>query len=263
MRQKYEEQLKMTNDIEEQLETQKKENSNLKEKYDQLDEENTVSLTYTAVIGSVLSKMLWKTSKTPEAIQTYVETGTMNQFINLVNKTISSFDQTYKEGLPEVETYEFQFILSLLGICINIMAQTVGREFVLERSTGQTLFKNVISYMGDIPMPNDGGSLLKKMMIMLLYNLTFTKQGSFLIESCENSVDNIINCFNSHHTAEIQSIAVSLIIQLLKDSQTNDFCVKVRQKVRITYCLLFYYQLIIFNLKNNYSYHKMRMTSRC
>ncbi|CAG9806463.1 unnamed protein product [Chironomus riparius] len=231
MKEKYEEQLKMTNDIKEQLEIQKTENSALKEKYDQLDEETNVSLTYTAVIGSVLSKMLWKTSKNPQAIQTYIETGSMNQFLNLVNKTISSFDETYKDGLPDVDTYEFQFILSLLGICINIMAQTVGREFVLERVTGQNLFRNVISYMGGIPMPSVGGPLLKRMIIMMLYNLTFTKQGSFLIESLENSVDNIINCFNAHHTAEIQSIAVSLISQLLKDSQTNDFCLKVRQKL--------------------------------
>ncbi|XP_070491798.1 heat shock factor 2-binding protein-like isoform X2 [Chironomus tepperi] len=231
LKQKFDEQFKLTNDIKEQLEIQKNVNNNLKEKYDQLNEENTLSLTYTAAIGSVLSKMLWKTSKNQEAIQTYVETGTLNQFLNLVNRTIISFDTTYKDNLPEVETYEFQFILSLLGICINIMAQNIGREFVLERDLGDSLVNNIILYFGNIPMSTIGGPLLKRMILMILYNLTFTKQGTYLIESCEMSVGNIMKCFDSHHTAEIHSIAIFLIHQLLKDSQTNEFRLKVREQL--------------------------------
>lgn len=239
MKQKYEQQLKVTNEIKEQLDIQTKLNKDLEAKYKQLDEENTLSMTYMAAIGSVLSKMLWKTSKSLEAIETYIETGTMNHFLNLVNRTMISFRETYTNELPDVESYEFQFILSLLGICINILAQDIGREFVLERNIRKELFNNVILYMGDIPMTNIGGTLLKRLMIMFLYNMTFTKQGKFLIESFDKSAENIIKCFGANHTAEIQSLAVALINQLLKDSQRNDFCLKVREKVKLLalFCL--------------------------
>lgn len=238
---KYIQQLKITNEIKEQFKIQQKATDDLKIKCDQLDEEYCMSLAYSAATGAVLSKMVWKTSKSRESIQTYIDTGTLNHFLNLANRTITSFGEVYKDVLPEVETYEFQFLQSLFGVCVNIMAQNFGREFVLERNSGRILFENIITYLGNVPMPSTVGPLIKRMILMLIYNLTFTNQGTYLIESFENSVDNIIKCFSRHHTAEIHSIAVMLLNQLMIDARTKGFRLKVKKKVKTAFNTSLYY----------------------
>lgn len=232
LKNKYIQQQKITNEIKEQLKIQKQSNDFLKSKYDQLDAEYCMSLTYSAATGAVLSKMVWKTSKSRESIQTYIDTGTLNHFLNLANRTITSFGEVYRNGLPEIDTYEFQFLHSLFGTCVNVVAQSFGREFVLDHNSGRILFENVITYLGNVPMSNSVGPLIKRVMLMLLYNLTLTNQGTYLIESFEKTIDNIIKCFNRHHTAEIRSIAVMLLNQLMIDAQTNEFRLKVKEKVK-------------------------------
>lgn len=180
-------------------------------------------------MGATLAKMLWKTSKSQEVILTYIETGTLNQFLNVANVTLMSFIDTYREELPASETYEVNFILSLLGIYTNVAAQRDGRNFVLERENGVEFVKKVLLWLGELKMPN--AQLLKRLILMLLYNLSITKSGAMLIEISDNGIENIMKCFDSSHTIEIQSIAISLMTSLLNELPTVEFCERVTQNV--------------------------------
>lgn len=94
--------------------------------------EANVQANYTAAMGSTMGTMLWKTSKTEEIIQTFIDTvrpsllilslstdlflqGTIQEFIIMSNITLNSFMDSFKENLPNCESYEYKFILSVIG----------------------------------------------------------------------------------------------------------------------------------------------------
>lgn len=181
-------------------------------------------------MGAVMATLLWKTSQSIETIHTYIESGNLNQFLNLANSTIFAFRETYgKDQLPNDESYEFKYITSLFGVCINISAQKIGREYLLEREIAEEFTTNIAAFLGEIPMPI--GNRVKRLVLMLLYNLTFVRQGTVIIQNSNNIIDYTMDCFDSNHTTEIKSIAVSLINVLINDPPETFSCSKVKQKV--------------------------------
>lgn len=200
-------------------------------RYEDAMEELNVQSSYSAAMGSVLGTMLWKTSKTQEVIETYIQTGTLNQFINMANNTLKSFKETYTHELPIPETHEFKFLLSIFGISINVVAQRIGRDFVLERENGLSFIKSAIEYLGEIPLPS--GNLIKRLLLMLIYNISITKRGAKFIQVTEMGIDNILKCYNENHSIDVQSLAITLMTSLLAEIPTQEFCEKVMDKVRL------------------------------
>lgn len=185
---------------------------------------------YSAALGSVLGTMLWKTSKDLIAIETFIESGILNQFLNLANTTIIGFRQTYNTDLPNSETYEFKFLLSLLGIYTNLAAQSIGRDFILQRENGMEFIKTSLEYLGEIPAVN--GALIKNLILMLVYNLSINKRAApIIVNLSEKGIENIFLCFNENHPANVQQLALRLITTLLTEIPRGDFQVKVRAQV--------------------------------
>lgn len=176
-------------------------------------------------MGSVLATMLWRTSKTEDVIATFIETKTLNQFLNLANNTLTSFRETYEAQLPDHETYEFNFIGALLGIYINIAAQQIGRDFILDREIGVEFVKNALEYLGAIPMPS--GVLIKKLILMLLFNINIDKRGCFIIEPGEKGIESILRCLDTQHTSEIQRLSLNLMMVVLTEIPTQELCDKI------------------------------------
>ncbi|KAG5671067.1 hypothetical protein PVAND_001282 [Polypedilum vanderplanki] len=182
-----------------------------------LEQQNT----YSAAMGSTLAKMLWKTSKSQGAIQTYIDTGTMHPFLNLSHNTIAGFQDTYHENLPAPETFEVSYLLSLLGIYTNIVAQSIGRDYVLTHEIGVLGVKRILSYFGEMKMPS--AHLLKRLILMFLYNLSITNEGAKLIAESETGIDNILKCLSVEHGDEIQGIALSLLVSLVNELDSHNF----------------------------------------
>lgn len=180
-------------------------------------------------MGSVLGTMLWKTSKTQEVIETFIETNLLNQFLNLANNTLYSFRSTYKNELPIPESNEHQYIFSIFGIYINIVAQKVGRDFVLDRENGVEFVKDSLKYLGEINMPS--GQMLKRLILMMLYNLSITRRGALLIEIAENGIESILKCQDEYHSPEIQLLSLTLMTTLLTELPSPDFSEKVYNSV--------------------------------
>jgi hypothetical protein len=180
-------------------------------------------------MGSTLAKMLWKTSKSEDVIQTYIDTGTLEPFLNLVNNTIGGFQATYHDDIPPPETHETNFMLSLLGIFTNVVAQQIGREFVLESEVGESCVLKILSYLGEMRMPV--AQLLKRLVLMFLYNLSITRQGAEIISQNDKGIDNILKCLDETHSAEIQLITLSLVTSLVTEFESTRFCSKMKRKV--------------------------------
>jgi hypothetical protein len=183
---------------------------------------------YSAGMGYVLSTMLWKTSKTSAAIETYIEIGILNEFLNLVSVTIKSFRETYEDELPLPDSFEYKFLVSLFGICINILAQRVGRDYVLERDTGKEFIRYSITYLGKVPMPD--GQLIKRLILMMMYNVSIAKSGALLIVEVDECTRSIFNCIDEHHTMEIRTMALTLINLLVEESPTAKFYNEVKNE---------------------------------
>lgn len=213
-------------ELKNELRFQKDENQESKKKYeDNLDALNHQS-SYSVAMGSVLGTMLWKTSKSQEVIETFIEAGLLNQFLNISNNTLVAFRTTYKTELPIAESNEHKFIFAIFGIFINIVAQRVGRDFVLERENGVEFVKDSIKYLGEITtMPS--GHLLKRLILMMLYNLSITKKGALLIQVAENGVESILKCQDVNHSTEIQLLSLTLMTTLLNELPTQEFCDKI------------------------------------
>lgn len=220
-------------ELEEQSNHQKKIAEEATKQYEDTMEELNVQSSYSAAMGSVLGTMLWKTSKTEQVIETYIETGTLNQFLNLVDNTLKSFKKTYTHELPMAETHEFKYLISLFGISINIVAQRIGRDYVLQRENGLSFIRRAIEYLGEIPMPK--GNLLKRLILMLTYNLSITKRGAKFIQITDLAVENILKCYNENHSTDVQSLAITLMTSLLVELPTHEFCEKVMDKVRFLF----------------------------
>jgi hypothetical protein len=198
---------------------------------------------YSAAMGSVIGTMLWKTSKTQEAIETYIETDTLGEFLNLACVVLRAFKETYVEEIPFAESHEHKYILSIFGIFVNIVAQRVGRNFILERDAGVNFINHAISYLKDIPMPS--GQVLKRLILMMLFNVSITNRGALLIETSENCIENVLKCTDQNNTSEIQSLALSIMTSLLEELPTQNFVQKVIQVVRKIRNLI-KYQFFIF-----------------
>lgn len=195
----------------------------------------TSQSSYAAAMGSVLTTMLWKTSKTEDVIATFIDTNTLNHFLNLAMVTMTSFRETYEKVLPDAETNEFKFIVALLGIYINIAAQRVGRDFILDREIGIDFVKICLDYLGEIPMPS--GALLKRLILMLLFNVNIDKRGAMIIEPGDKGIESILGCLNMQHTSEIQTLGLNLMEALLAEMPTQEFCDKIISLVSFFLCI--------------------------
>lgn len=196
---------------------------------DEFEENMRLQSSYSAAMGSILASMVWKTSKTEDVIKTFIDTGTLNSFLNLAHTTLTAFRETYIDEIPKTETYEFKLILSILGIYINIAAQKIGRDFILDREIGIDFIKSALDFLVDIPIPI--GTLIKRLILMLAYNISITKRGADMIELTAKGFENIFKCLDDKHPAEIQALALTLITTLLSEVPTSDFHEKVKNQV--------------------------------
>lgn len=87
----------------------------------------------------------------------------------------------------------------------------------------------MLEHLGSFKLP--GGLLLKRMCLIFLYNLSICKRGAILIQMSKNGIANILKCLGSENTIEIQTLALTLIIAMLNEIPTKEFCQQVMKNV--------------------------------
>lgn len=172
-----------------------------------------------------MGTMLWKSCKTPESVDTFIKTGTLREFLIMCHKTMQSFLEAYADALPPLESYEFKFFMSIFGTIINISAQKHGRDYILENNTGLEFIQEVLININAFQMP--AGQILKRMLLMFLYNVSIGKKGAMFIQMSINGVGNILKCLCLENTSDIQTLALTLLTSLLNELPTQEFCQQI------------------------------------
>lgn len=88
------------------------------------------------------------------------------------------------------------------------------------------------------------GRLLKRMCLIFLYNISICKRGAVLIQTSQNGIGNILRCFGTSNTNEIQSLSLTLMISLINEISTPAFGQQV-MKLVIAFISTIWLMLII------------------
>ncbi|XP_032667112.1 heat shock factor 2-binding protein-like [Odontomachus brunneus] len=133
---------------------------------------------YCATLGAVLGNLTWRASRFPQTIDAWLSTlqSKLEEFLSIVYGTFSAFVNTYKTSLPPTSNVEYKFIIGLLGIVTNLSASPEGREFLITNSSGKEFVLEIIKLIPELP-PSSGSSPLKRLILMVLYNVSMNKTG--------------------------------------------------------------------------------------
>lgn len=162
----------------------------------------------------------------------------------------------YAKEIPSTESHEYKFAMSIIGkfffqafwlrfyfrsfagTNINISAQRSGRNFFLDDKIGITFVHNMLEHLGVFLMPSS--QLLKRMSLILLYNISICKRGALLIQMSKNGVGNILKCLAVENTTEIQTLALTLVNSMLEEIPTKEFYHQVMKNVNKSFVYLFF-----------------------
>lgn len=151
----------------------------------------------------------------------------IGEFISVANVSINSFVESYPTVLPLPDANEYKFMVSILGVSVNISAHRAGREYFVHEDIGITFISNVLDHLSSYPLPS--GHLLKRMSLMFLFNVIILRRGARIVKASSNGVSNILGCLSPDNSDEIQTLALEFMIFFLEQIPPSD---DVVQKIR-------------------------------
>lgn len=69
----------------------------------------------------------------------------------MIPDSLRSFIESFGEKLPSVQSKEYQFILSMIGIITNIAAVSEGRNFLTNCQEGERIIRELLGMVLEIP----------------------------------------------------------------------------------------------------------------
>lgn len=182
--------------------------------------------------GATLGRLLWKTSKTEEMIQTCIETEdgkALEDFLYISQLASEKFIQKYLDELPPATSFEMLFATSLYGILVNIAGHENGRKFILDSSSGLELVDHTLKALGIIKMP--AGRSFKNILLVFLNNISISERGAIFFSVAEDGLKNLVDCFQDFDALEIQITAMKIVLNLIRDVQSPEFNQKVAKAI--------------------------------
>ncbi|XP_051155258.1 uncharacterized protein LOC127277886 isoform X2 [Leptopilina boulardi] len=206
-------------DLEKQLEIQKKKLIEAEEETCHLKEQLLDHSTFSISLGAVLGNLLWHASKIPDVVEIWISKPyiKLDEFFGAVNGTFFSFIKTYGETELPINSDECQFVMSLLGITANLSVS--GKEFILTRTTGKELIKNLIDYFSYLQLATPRHALwrCKKIILCILYNISLNVIGVQLLRDFQ-----VVNKVLRHCFKETTPEDINLHCLYILDSITSD-----------------------------------------
>ncbi|XP_034933616.1 heat shock factor 2-binding protein-like [Chelonus insularis] len=184
-----------------------------KESLINLDEQN---VNLRANLGAVTGNLLWKSSKYPQIVNTWLteHQSIVSNFLFIAVGTVRSFIETFQPSFPSINNNETQFVVAILGIITNISATPGGRQFLVDHTEGKTLIAYLVEFLPT--MIGDTGNVMKKLMLKILFNISMNCEGfSYLFQL--NIEESIVHCFEDCTPVEI----LTLVLQLLQSLTYN------------------------------------------
>ncbi|XP_020300551.1 heat shock factor 2-binding protein-like [Pseudomyrmex gracilis] len=190
-----------------------KEKENAFEEIEQLKDQILSQSTYCTSLGAVLGNLTWRASKFPQIVDTWISNcqSEIGEFLAIVNGTFSAFVSIYKFGFPPTSNVEYQFVKGLLGIATNITANPESREFLITNRNGTEFVQKIIKLTPELP-PAPGSLSLKRLMLMIMYNVSINKTGlRYLFESRVG--DTLSHCLEHESSSELMQLLCLRVLQ--------------------------------------------------
>ncbi|XP_011876176.1 PREDICTED: heat shock factor 2-binding protein-like [Vollenhovia emeryi] len=168
-----------------QIERLTKQKEDAFEEIERLKDQILSQSTYCTSLGAVLGSLTWRASRFPQIADVWLSNfqNTIGEFLSIVNGTFGAFVSTYRSAFPPTSNIEYQFVMGLVGIVSNISASPEGREFLITNSSGTEFVQKLIKLTPELP-PAPGARSLKRLMLMILFNVSMNKTGlQYLLES--------------------------------------------------------------------------------
>ena len=140
----------------------------LEEKVEKMELAMREQNSFLATLGLTLSALLWKASKDSQIVDMLIETvcvmininhcfpcymftfhlqGRLSDLFSIIGDVLKSFFEVYNEKLPPTKSEEVQFIISLMGVLVNITVRPEGRNSVIGLPQGREMIKHLVRYV--------------------------------------------------------------------------------------------------------------------
>ncbi|XP_014242541.1 heat shock factor 2-binding protein-like [Cimex lectularius] len=185
---------------------------------------------FCAALGSVLGNLVWKASRLQPVVELLLTTNKLSEFFCIVSGTLISFMGTYTREMPEVKCNETQFILSMCGIVANIAAVPEGRQYIVTDANGKETIEQMLKVLPNIP--HKSGSPLKRIILMVLYNISINQTGLNLIQEDKNLLTTLAHIVASEECPELKVLALRLLESLTFEIPNTIALLKILQQIQ-------------------------------
>uniref|UniRef100_A0A224XWF2 Putative heat shock factor 2-binding protein n=1 Tax=Panstrongylus lignarius TaxID=156445 RepID=A0A224XWF2_9HEMI len=162
-----------------------------------------------------MGNLVWRASRLEPVIELLLETNKLGEFMCVVSGTLISFMDTYNRDMPDIRSDESQFILSICGIVANIAAIPCGRQFIVSNTNGKELLDQIFKALPKIPCVS--GDPLKRILLMVLYNISINQNGLVLLQEQRTLLDSLSRIIVCERTAELKVLALRLLESITFD----------------------------------------------
>lgn len=180
--------------------------------------------------GAIMGAMLWKSCKQHDSVKALIGTDSLRDFLGMSNCVLSCFVARQGTGIalcPDTEDYKF--IVSICGTFTNLAAFPEGRIHLATETDGLLFANNLLHAIELFRMP--AGRLLKRMALTFVYNICLEENGASFIMRDGNRLRSIISCLDLVNTEDILTLAVSLLIRLMKAAPEVELKASIAQQV--------------------------------
>uniref|UniRef100_A0A0A9XYH9 Heat shock factor 2-binding protein n=1 Tax=Lygus hesperus TaxID=30085 RepID=A0A0A9XYH9_LYGHE len=176
-----------------------------------------------------MGNLVWKASRLQSVVELLLTTNKLAEFFCLVSSTLASFMETYGRELPDVKCDETQFILSMGGIVANLAAVPEGRQFIVSDFNGKELIEQIIKLLPIIPCVS--GDPLKRILLMVLYNISINQSGIVLIQDQKPLLYALSQIVVSELTPELKVLALRLLESITFEIPNGLVLIKIQQYI--------------------------------
>ncbi|XP_049836628.1 uncharacterized protein LOC126281588 [Schistocerca gregaria] len=133
-------------------------------------------------VGTVLTELLWKATKSQEVVDVMVQSPHADQFLDIADNTLEAFLEAYADSEPAQSAEECRFVAALLGTLANVAAADAGRRFLSagRDPRGLAVLRRLVHALPRLPA-GAVGAALRRLIFMALYNLAIGVDGLHLI----------------------------------------------------------------------------------
>ncbi|XP_065914564.1 heat shock factor 2-binding protein-like isoform X1 [Dysidea avara] len=166
-------------------EKEKQENFAMKCQVNEMAQQLSQQADYCSSMGSACCSLLWRVSQQEQAVEAMLAKSNVGEFLELVGSTLQSYLATYNDELPDENSEETQFILSLCGTVTNMAASAYGRDYLAKKPEGQSLIDLYCTTLSEAPT-GPACAKLRNFLLMTLYNISLNQSGLQVISSKPN-----------------------------------------------------------------------------